>query len=117
MLITSRVITSRAMRPWVFVYSRTSALLSEKNVNHHEPRCSPIANACRIKSPSLTMPTTLPSAATTGTPLMRLACRGNLWDRGFRCNRDDLARHDIGSSQQGDTSLSDPQGDGKTGSA
>jgi hypothetical protein len=75
MLITSRVITSRAMRPWVFVYSRASALLSEKNVNHHEPRCSPIANACRIKSPSLTMPTTPPSAATTGTPLMRLACR------------------------------------------
>src|SRR5262249_55087996 len=44
-------------------------------VNHHEPRCSPTAKACPIKSPSLTMPTTLPSAATTGTPLMRLACR------------------------------------------
>src|SRR5262249_25891071 len=35
---------------------------------------------------------------------------GNLWDRGFGCNRDDLACHDIGSSQQGDTSLSGPQG-------
>src|SRR5262249_52411924 len=30
---------------------------------------------------------------------------GNLWDRGLGCNRDDLARHDIGSSQQGNTSL------------
>jgi hypothetical protein len=30
---------------------------------------------------------------------------GYLWDRGLRCNRDDLARHDIGSSQQGGTSL------------
>src|SRR5262245_2124552 len=30
---------------------------------------------------------------------------GNLWDRGFGCNRDDLARHDIGSSQQGNISL------------
>src|SRR5690242_13865490 len=70
-VITDFVITSATLRPCAFTYSAASLSSSENSAeSHRERRRSVPRSARRIRSLSLTTPTTFPAPSTTGSALM-----------------------------------------------
>src|SRR6476661_6391343 len=91
---TFRVITSVTRRECSLTNSLASVSRPVKMASHHG-RLRPVpASTRRIRSPSLTIPSSLPSDPTTGTPLMRES--NNVLNAGVRPYRNDIRHHHIG---------------------
>ena len=70
-VMTVFVIRSETLRARARIYSAASASLLVKTESHQDGRRSVSVSERRMRSPSLTTPTTRPLSSTTGTALMR----------------------------------------------
>src|SRR5262249_9953861 len=102
-VMTSRVITSATLRECDLMYSVADAHSVDINSSHQECRLVVPISGRRIRSPSLTMPTSSPFLPTSRRPtdVIVQQCGGDFADARVNAHRNDVGNHHICSLHDG----------------